>query len=139
MYCKYRLYFMSQISCPYSLVRSFIQRIRPGSRPFLTFRNKYTFYGEESSPTSNPQAGPNILLITLFSNTLSLCSSLNVRDQVTHPYRTTGKIIVLYIEFNENRNNSVCIFCISGFHLSVTSGKCCVILYFVNEICKIRM
>jgi hypothetical protein len=26
--------------------------------------------------------GPNILLSTLFSNTLSLCSSLSVRDQV---------------------------------------------------------
>jgi hypothetical protein len=33
----------------------------------------------------------------LFSNTLSLCSSLIVRDQVSHQYRTTGKIIVLYI------------------------------------------
>jgi hypothetical protein len=41
--------------------------------------------------------GPNILLNTLFSNTLSLRSSLNVRYQVLHPYRTTGKIIVLYI------------------------------------------
>jgi hypothetical protein len=41
--------------------------------------------------------GPNILFNTLFSNTLSLCSSLNVRDQVSHAYRTTGKIIVLYI------------------------------------------
>jgi polysaccharide pyruvyl transferase WcaK-like protein len=30
--------------------------------------------------------GPNILLSTLFSNTLNLCSSLNVRDQVSHPY-----------------------------------------------------
>jgi hypothetical protein len=38
--------------------------------------------------------GPNILLSTLFSNILSLCSSLNVRAQVSHPYRTTGKIIV---------------------------------------------
>jgi hypothetical protein len=28
----------------------------------------------------------------LFSNTLNLCSSLNVRDQVPHPYRTRGKI-----------------------------------------------
>jgi hypothetical protein len=37
------------------------------------------------------------ILNTLFSNTLSLCSSLNVRDQVSHPYRTTGKIIVLNI------------------------------------------
>jgi hypothetical protein len=27
---------------------------------------------------------------------LSLCSSLGVRDQVSHPYKTTGKIIVLY-------------------------------------------
>ena len=41
--------------------------------------------------------GPNILLNTLFSNTLSLCSSLNVSDQVSYPYKTTGKIIVLYI------------------------------------------
>jgi hypothetical protein len=30
--------------------------------------------------------GPNILLNTLFSNTLGLYSSLNVRDQVSHPY-----------------------------------------------------
>jgi hypothetical protein len=29
--------------------------------------------------------------------TLSLCTSLNVRNQVSHPCRTTGKIIVLYI------------------------------------------
>jgi hypothetical protein len=30
-------------------------------------------------------------------NNLCLCSSLNVRDQVSHTYRTIGKIIVLYI------------------------------------------
>jgi hypothetical protein len=41
--------------------------------------------------------GPNILLSTLFSNTLSPCSYFNVRDQVSHPYKTAGKIIVLYI------------------------------------------
>ena len=41
--------------------------------------------------------GPNILLYTLFSNTFSLYSSLNVRDQVSHPYKTTGKITFLYI------------------------------------------
>jgi hypothetical protein len=42
--------------------------------------------------------GPNTsLLSTLFSNTLSLCSSLRARDQVAHPYKTTSKIIVLYI------------------------------------------
>jgi hypothetical protein len=36
--------------------------------------------------------GPNILLSTLFSDTLNLCSSVNVTDQVSHPYNTTGKI-----------------------------------------------
>jgi hypothetical protein len=41
--------------------------------------------------------GPDILLSTLFSSTLSLCSCLNDRDQVSHPYKTTGKIMVLYI------------------------------------------
>jgi hypothetical protein len=39
----------------------------------------------------------DILLNTLFSETFSLCSSLKVRDQVSHPYGTTGKITVLYI------------------------------------------
>jgi len=29
--------------------------------------------------------GPNILLNTLFSKTFSFCSSLKVRDQVSHP------------------------------------------------------
>jgi hypothetical protein len=33
----------------------------------------------------------------MFSNTLSLLSSRNVSDQVSRPYETTGKIIVLYI------------------------------------------
>jgi hypothetical protein len=41
--------------------------------------------------------GPNILLSILFWNTLSLCSSLNVRKHVYTPYRTTVKIIILYI------------------------------------------
>ena len=39
--------------------------------------------------------GPNILLNTQFSNTLSLRSSLNVSHQFSHPHKTAGKIIVL--------------------------------------------
>jgi hypothetical protein len=42
------------------------------------------------SPLTSSLLGPNILLITLFSYNLSLRSSLNVRDQVSHPYKTTG-------------------------------------------------
>ena len=40
--------------------------------------------------------GPNILLSILFPNTLSLRSSLNVSDQFSRPYNTTGKLIVMY-------------------------------------------
>jgi hypothetical protein len=49
------------------------------------------------SPVTSSPWGTNILLSTLFSKTLSLHSSLNVSDQVSQPYKTTGKIIVLYI------------------------------------------
>jgi len=49
------------------------------------------------STVTSSLLGPNILLSTLFSNTLSLRSSRNVSDQVSHPYKTTGKIIVLHI------------------------------------------
>ena len=37
--------------------------------------------------------GPNIRLRMLFLNTLSLHSSLNVRDHASYPYCTTGNII----------------------------------------------
>ena len=43
------------------------------------------------SPVTSSLLGPNILG-TLFSNTFSLRSSLNVIDQVSHPYKTTDKI-----------------------------------------------
>ena len=43
-------------------------------------------------PVTSSLLVPNTLL-----NTLTLRSSLNVSNQVSHPYKTTGKIIVLYI------------------------------------------
>ena len=49
------------------------------------------------SPATSSLSGPNIPLSTLFSNTPSLQSSLNVSHKVSHLYKTTGKIIVLYI------------------------------------------
>ena len=49
------------------------------------------------SPVTSSLLGPNILLNTMLSNTLSFLSSLNVSDQVSHPYKTTDKIIVLCI------------------------------------------
>ena len=41
--------------------------------------------------------GSNIRLRILFSNSFSLCSSLNVRYHASQPYSTTGNITVLYI------------------------------------------
>jgi hypothetical protein len=41
--------------------------------------------------------GPNILLNTLFPNTLSLHSSLYVTNQVSRPFKTTDKLIILHI------------------------------------------
>jgi len=52
-------------------------------------------------PVTSPLLGPNILLNTIFSHTLSFLSSLNVSYQASHPYKTTGKIRVLYmLNFN---------------------------------------
>ena len=45
------------------------------------------------SPVTSSLLDPNTLLKTLFSNTLSLCSSLNVSDQVSHPYKRQPKFL----------------------------------------------
>jgi hypothetical protein len=48
-------------------------------------------------PVTSSLLGPNIPLSTLFSNTLNLYTFLHVRDKVSHPYKTTGKITVLFL------------------------------------------
>ena len=44
--------------------------------------------------------GWNIFLRTLCWNTVSLCSSINVRHQVLHPYKTAGKSMVVYFNLH---------------------------------------
>jgi hypothetical protein len=56
-----------------------------------------SLYSFLQPPVTSSLLGPNIQLSTLFSDTLNLCSSLDVRDKVSHPYKTTGRIIVFYI------------------------------------------
>ena len=51
------------------------------------------------SPVTSSLLGPNILLNTILSNTLSLRSSLNVSDQVSHPY----KMYILFFVFLDNK------------------------------------
>jgi hypothetical protein len=40
---------------------------------------------------------PNIFLSILFLNTPNLCSSLDVKELVPYPHKTTSKIMVMYI------------------------------------------
>jgi len=58
--------------------------------------------------------GQNIPLTNLLSIKLSLHSSLNVSDQFSHPYKSTGKIIVPYVLFFKflDSNLEEKIFCI---------------------------
>jgi hypothetical protein len=53
----------------------------------------------QSSPASCHflPSGPNILLSTLFSNTLNLCSSPSTKHQVSQPHKVAGKIVILHI------------------------------------------
>jgi len=82
-------------TCPYHLILlDFITRIILG-KDYSSLNSSLCNFLH--SPVTSSLLGPNMLLNTLFSNTLSLYSSLNVSDQVSHPYRTTGNIIELYI------------------------------------------
>jgi hypothetical protein len=48
------------------------------------------------SPFTSSPSRPGIFLSTLFPNTVSLCSFLNVRDEVWCPCKTARQIMVLY-------------------------------------------
>ena len=49
------------------------------------------------SSVTSTLLGPTIHLNTIFSKTPNFFSFLAVSDQASHPYKTTGRIIVLYI------------------------------------------
>ena len=79
--------------CPaYLILLDFITRTLLGEE-YKSF--SYSLYSLHHSPVTSSFLGPNILLNTMFSNTFSFLSSHDVSDQVSHPYKTTGTIIVL--------------------------------------------
>jgi hypothetical protein len=82
-------------TCPAHLIRlDFTTRTLLG-KEYRSFSSSLCSF--LNSPVTSSLLGPNTLLSTLFWNTFSLHSSLSVSDQVSHPHKTTGKIIVLYI------------------------------------------
>jgi hypothetical protein len=78
------------------------------------------------SPVCSSLLDPDILLRTLVSNTLSICSSVDVRDQVSHPCKIAGRIMrsvlmisshqlpvfQIYLYVRCPRENSVCPSCL---------------------------
>jgi len=79
---------------PAHLILDFITRTILG-KEYKSFSSSLCIFLH--SPITSSLLGPNILLNTMFSNTLNFLSSRNVSDQVSNPYQTTGKIEVLYM------------------------------------------
>ena len=89
------IHFSSPHTCPaYLILLDLITQIIFGEQYRSLSSPLHSFL---LSPVTLSLLDPNIILGTLFSNTLSLHSSLNVSDQDSHQYKTTGKIIILYI------------------------------------------
>ena len=79
-------------ACPAHLIRlDLITRIII----FEEYRSLSSSHSFLHSLVTSSLLGPNILLRTLFSNTLR--SSLNMSDHVSHPYKTIGRIIAVCV------------------------------------------
>jgi len=81
-------------TCPAHLILDLITRI--------IFREEYRSLSSSlcsflHSLIISSLLGPNIILSTIFSNTLSLRWSLSAKDQVSHPNKTISKITFLCI------------------------------------------
>ena len=78
--------------CPIHLILDFITRTILGEEYRSLSSSLCSFF---HSFVTSSLLGPNIFLNTLVMYTLSLCSSVNVSNQVSQSYKTTGEIVVL--------------------------------------------
>ena len=96
---KWNLSFRASVKILYACIVSHTRTTRPTCLIFLDliirilFGKKYKSWRSSMfhflrPPISYSFLGPRISLSTLSSNTFSLYSSLNTKDQVSHPYKT---------------------------------------------------
>ena len=76
---------------------SFFSILSPAQYWVSSTNHLTTSYAVSSIPPLPRPSSVQIFSSTPCSQTLSFLSSRNVSDQFSHPYKTTGKIIVLYI------------------------------------------
>jgi hypothetical protein len=81
-------------TCPAHLIRLDSTTCKILGKEYSSFSSSLCSFLH--SPVTSSLLGPNTLLNTL-SQTPSACVPPCVSNQVSHPYKTTGKIIVLYI------------------------------------------
>jgi hypothetical protein len=71
-----------------------------------------------------PITSPLVLLLTLLSKTVSLCTSLNGRDQVSHSYEAASKIMNSIIFRQQTRKQKTNVQqAFSDFNLSLISSR----------------
>jgi hypothetical protein len=78
------------VTCPTHLILLYLITHTTLGKEYKSLR--HTLCSFLHSPVTLSLLGPNILLRTLFSYTLSLHSSLNVSDQVAHPHKQNKKL-----------------------------------------------
>ena len=84
------LFFSTCATCPaYIILIHLITCTIFGDK--YNLRNSFLYNFLQSSLSS----GPSNFLSTLFSNTLRVGSCVYIRGQVSHPYKTTAKVVVL--------------------------------------------
>jgi hypothetical protein len=84
-------------TCPANLM--FLDRI---TRTLLGVQYRslsYLLHNSIHSPVTSSLSVPNILLSTLFSNTVNVDSSIGLSDQVLHPCRHGQRYIFIYFIF----------------------------------------
>jgi hypothetical protein len=114
------------------LFPSFLPQLRYASRPphppnlIILLIFNFSLCRFLYLPFTSSIFGPNIFLSIPVPNTLCLCSFHNVADQVSHPYRTTSKIIVLKVRiFSSLEADKETDFGLNGskhYQISIASG-----------------